>query len=266
MGNFKINFIANYNEQIWEEFKKLSQLIESHELVSYRFNNANEYLYPTLAIRGSKVDSKTFERLEYFGDIILKVIVNKYLFNEYPDFNQADLTEYSSILTSNKTLAKVFDILNLEKLGIILNIGTLSVKQKADFIEALIAAIFLDSSEDYPTIKKIISKFLVFEKLMGEIKLNPWRSKNPKSYLNEYVQKLSKGLGKIFYETKNSGVQNAPQYKSIAKYSSSGDKTRIDVEIEGEIKTKIKEAELSASEKMIFLLQEREKNGKEETN
>jgi ribonuclease-3 len=89
------------------------------------------------------------ERLEFLGDAVLGLIVSNYLYNEYPNHPEGDLTNFRSSLVNARTLSKAASIL---KLGdcLYLSRGEEATGGRerqyilANTFEALIGAIFLD--------------------------------------------------------------------------------------------------------------------------
>src|SRR5438105_1671393 len=47
------------------------------------------------------------ERLEFFGDAVLKFVVSEYLLERFPTYNEGQLTEIRAVLVSSKMLAEV---------------------------------------------------------------------------------------------------------------------------------------------------------------
>ncbi len=256
MKSFKEKFISTYNLEKWEELLFLVKKLENHESINYKFKNPEKYCFPVLMIRGSSMSSNQFERLEYFGDIVLKMVINQYLFTKFPEFNEGKLTEYSAIISSNQNFAGHFDKLGIAKLSSLLDTGDFSTKQKADFIEALIAGIFFDSNNDYVKVKEICLKLFNYDDTVNKFELKPWGSKNTKGYLNELIINKTSGKGKLYYKTRKIGPQNALNFICTLEYSSQGQVSQIDLKVEGEVKSKKKDAELSAAEKMIYEVEE----------
>lgn len=90
------------------------------------------------------------EKLEYLGDSILEFVSSKYLYNNYKNLNEGEMTKVRATVVCEESL---YEIANRIKLGKFLitsrGEGFGNVRNKAilaDGIEALIAAIFLDSN------------------------------------------------------------------------------------------------------------------------
>lgn len=91
-----------------------------------------------------------YERLEFLGDSILGCVIAKYLYSEFPDLSEGDLSRLRSNLVKESTLVLFAQQLNL---GSLLKLGEGELKSGgfrrpsilADAVEALFGAIFLDS-------------------------------------------------------------------------------------------------------------------------
>jgi ribonuclease-3 len=128
------------------------------------------------------------ERLEFLGDAVLELAVSKFLFDEFPDRPEGDLTAFRAALVKTTTLAQVAQELKLgEKLrlskGEELSGGRTNRSLLANTVEAVIGAIYLDQNID--EVKKFLQDHL-FPKLDDIIKLKLF--KDHKSALQEIVQ------------------------------------------------------------------------------
>ncbi len=91
------------------------------------------------------------ERLEFLGDAVLEVTVSRYLYHAYPRSPEGDLTKLRQQLVCEDTLAELAKSLSL---GSYLAVGKgeepVGARERAsilaDALEALIAAVDLDSS------------------------------------------------------------------------------------------------------------------------
>jgi len=132
------------------------------ERIGYKFNDkslVNEALtHKTFAFEAG-TPLKYSERLEFFGDSILGFIVAEQLYKGNKYFSEGELTRRRSFQVSNKFLADVAKKLDI---GEFLLLGKGEVKQNgsqnrsnlANALEALIAAIYLDS--DLNCVRKFI--------------------------------------------------------------------------------------------------------------
>jgi ribonuclease-3 len=134
------------------------------------------------------------ERLEFFGDAILSAVIAEYLFYLRSDILEGELTKMRSWLVNKKSLAYCARKLRLHEFLMV----SLSAKQSlqkgndsilADALEAVIAAIYLDSGAE--AAKKFILNAVLFH-VMNEGSL--MRDTNFKSILLEYSQAQATGV------------------------------------------------------------------------
>ena len=112
-----------------------------------------------MRVKGIKAVSN--ERLEFLGDAVLQLVVSEYLFDNFTKYREGAMTKIRQQLVCEKTLAKIARKINL---GDYVNLGngeeTSDCRNRpkilADALEALIAAVYLDSlsraSDEYKTI------------------------------------------------------------------------------------------------------------------
>jgi len=101
------------------------------------------------ALTHRSYSSDHYERLEFLGDSILGCAIAKYLFNEFPEMSEGDLSRLRSNLVKESTLVIFAQQL---KLGSLLKLGEGELKSGgfrrpsilADAVEALLGAICLD--------------------------------------------------------------------------------------------------------------------------
>ena len=109
--------------------------------------------------KGLKADSN--ERLEFLGDAVLQLVISQHLYNSFSKYREGALTKMRQQLVCEKSLAKIATTIDL---GSFINLGNgeeatdcrKRPKILADALEALIAAVYLDSvakqSEEYKTV------------------------------------------------------------------------------------------------------------------
>jgi ribonuclease-3 len=141
-----------------------------------------------LQVADTKIYSN--ERLEFFGDSILGMIVAEHLFLEH-DVLEGDLTKMRSAIVNKKSLAYCAKELKLDQYILLsygakkaMNSGSNSIL--ADTVEAIIGAIYLDSGIEKARyfITKIYIPILNNSALLED--------KNYKSLLLEYLQSIGK--------------------------------------------------------------------------
>lgn len=119
--------------------------------IGYKFNNRNllkKSLTHTSYAYENKVDSN--EKLEYLGDSILEFVVSKFLYNNYTNLSEGEMTKVRANVVCEKSL---FVIAKRHNFSDFLYLGKSERASKnskeailSDAVEALIAAIYLDSS------------------------------------------------------------------------------------------------------------------------
>lgn len=128
------------------------------------------------------------EKLEYLGDSILEFISSKYLFNTYKNLREGEMTKVRAAVVCEDSLYKIAikhnfsDFLYLGK-SEILNNGRYSKAILADSVEAVIAAMYLDS--DINQVEKFIIENL---KEPIEIATKNVGNKDYKTVLQEKLQ------------------------------------------------------------------------------
>ena len=127
---------------------KLEQLEKN---IQYKFKNINilkTALTHTSYANENKVESN--EKLEFLGDSILEFISSKYLYNNYKSLMEGEMTKVRATVVCEESLHKIAlkhnfsDFLYLGK-SESKNNGQYSKAILADSVEAIIAAIYLDS-------------------------------------------------------------------------------------------------------------------------
>lgn len=162
-------------------------LHQIEQIIGYTFSNRN--LLQKAFTHSSAVDNRFLsnERLEFFGDSILAVVICQILFERFPGYLEGDLTKVKSLLVSRKTcatVAKQLGLQNLLKLGKgMVNNRPLSGSLAAGLLEALIAAIYIDGGFD--TARNFITK--IFAPAL-ELADTEQAQGNFKSLLQQYAQ------------------------------------------------------------------------------
>ena len=127
-----INFLQ-FEKNIGYEFKNKQLLMKALTHTSYAYEN--------------KVESN--EKLEFLGDAILEVIVSKFLYLNYNNLTEGEMTKVRASVVCEDSLYQIAkkhnfsDFLFLGKSEVINN-GKNRPAILADSVEAIIAAIYLD--------------------------------------------------------------------------------------------------------------------------
>ena len=88
------------------------------------------------------------ERMEFFGDAVLGMVVCERLFHQYPQYSEGELTKIKSVVVSRETCARMSEVLGLDEY-LVLGKGMAADPQVprsvlAAVFESLVAAIYLD--------------------------------------------------------------------------------------------------------------------------
>ena len=134
------------------------------------------------------------ERLEFLGDSILNFVIAEALFEHYPKAREGELSRLRASLVKGDTLA---DAARAIELGDYLNLGSGELKSGgfrrdsilADALEALLAAIYLDS--DFATCRALIRR--LFGPQLAALPAAD-QLKDPKTRLQEALQARQQAL------------------------------------------------------------------------
>lgn len=152
--------------------EKNAQLLEN--AIGYMFKN-KEILCEALThssfsnerkAKGIKVECN--ERLEFLGDSVLSIIVSSYLFEHFKNKQEGDLTKIRASVVCEKALAKfaceisLGDYIRLGH-GEEINNGRNRPSILADAFEALLAAVYLDSGENFEPVSAFLLPFITRE-------------------------------------------------------------------------------------------------------
>ena len=144
-------------------------MLEFEEILGYKFKNKslleNALTHSSYA---NEVHSAfgSNERLEFLGDSILSIIVAEYLYMNFKNLPEGELTKLRASLVCEKTLSvfakqiKIGDFLFLGK-GEMHNHGNERASILADAFEAILAAIYLDGGME--AAKKHVLSFIIPE-------------------------------------------------------------------------------------------------------
>ncbi len=140
------------------------------------------------ALTHRSVSHNNNERLEYLGDSIVNFIIAEALFKRFPDTPEGQLSRMRANLVKKESLAEIASYLNL---GDYIHLGSGELKSGgyrresilADALEALIAAIYLDSNLD-----NCKEKILYWFKEKLAIVSSTVSNKDAKTKLQEYLQ------------------------------------------------------------------------------
>lgn len=152
------------------------------------------------------------QRLEFFGDAVVELVLTRYLYFRYPELQEGDLTKIRSAVVNQDSLAKFARAVGLGQYiqfgqGEIDSHGGERESTISDAFEALAAAIYLDGG--YEAAEKFILK--VFTAEIPE-PMNMLSSLNPKGHLQEFAQ-ANFNLKPVYQVLNISGPQHEPCFE-----------------------------------------------------
>jgi ribonuclease-3 len=182
------------------------------------------------------------ERLEFLGDAVLELVVTEYLYKNYPDKNEGELTNWRAALVNARMLSEIarnlgFNDFLLLSRGEEKETGKARMYILANTFEAFIGALYLD--QGYKACKDFIEKHLIVK-------------------LPEIIEKgLFKDAKSRFQEEAQERVGITPTYKVLeefgpdhAKHFIVGVFLKDELVAKGEGSSK-QEAELEAAKKAL---------------
>ena len=136
--------------------------------------------------------TENYERMEFLGDAVLKLITSQILYEKYPDYTEGDLSKIRSIVVSHSTLSKIAHDIGLCDLIIMARHeakqGLANIESVcACAFEAVLGAYYLDNKLQFliPFLKKVLTPYI------EEVDKN-FEKYNAKAILQEYTQSLTK--------------------------------------------------------------------------
>ncbi len=154
------------------------------------------------------------QRLEYFGDSVIQIIVSEYLYHRYPKQKEGFLTKTRSSLVKKEALADLARDIDLGSFiffgrGEMLSEAADRDSALADAFEALVGAMFIDSNGiDKP---KAFCLYLIKKIYPDPTKLLP--HSNKKGDLQEYIATHNLGDSPEYRVKTTTGPSHLPRYE-----------------------------------------------------
>jgi len=151
------------------------------------------------------------ERLEFLGDAVLELVVTEYLYKNYPDLAEGEMTSLRAALVNSIMLSKISDKLDFNNFlllskGEAKEIGKGRQYILANTFEAFVGALYLDRS--YKSAQDFIYKNLIPE--LGDIiEKKLWR--DAKSLFQEAAQERV-GITPTYEVMSESGPDHAKKF------------------------------------------------------
>lgn len=148
--------------------------------------------HPSYTKEKNLPDLENYERLEFFGDSVLKLFTSKLLYEQYPESAEGELSKIRSILVSDSILAKVAVKIGLDKQIIL---GPSEEKQGgrkresniACSLEAVLGAYYLSGKGN--EIERFIKDYVM---IYSEDIDKHFEKYNAKDILQQYTQGVNK--------------------------------------------------------------------------
>lgn len=142
---------------------------ELEKKIKIKFNNL-DYLKEALTHRSYLNENLSWpyhhnERLEFLGDAVLETVISDFLFKNYPDFEEGELTALRANLANTGSLLEAANKLGLKKYILLSKGEAKSLNSNssilANAVEALIGAIYLD--QGYQAVEQFIKDHLLYK-------------------------------------------------------------------------------------------------------
>lgn len=129
-----------------------SKLARCQEIIEYQFRDESLLLSALTHASGASNRLASNERLEFLGDAVLGLTVCQWLYEEYPEYNEGDLTKIKSAVVSRRSCGKIACSLGLDRCLIV---GRGVTRNRSfprslvsDVFESVVAAIYLDGGAE----------------------------------------------------------------------------------------------------------------------
>ena len=212
---------------------KYSQLFVD---IEYNFKDF-ELLEKSLTHSSFDKNKENYETLEFLGDRVLGLIISINLYKNFKKDSEEKKKKKHSFLVCKNTLINIASMIQLQRYIRVSNdIKMKSIDSiKANSLEALIAAVFLDS--DFKTVQNVVQK--LWKEEIKNIDLSKY---DPKSRLQELCLKKNNKLPEYNFISKT-GPEHEPIFKISVNHSN-------DLIVIGEGKNK-QDAEINAAKLLL---------------
>jgi len=188
-----------------KRLKELDELLRKLGLNCGRMALINEALTHS-SYTSEHPEYPDFERLEFFGDAVLKFVISEYLLDRFPDYSEGQLTEIRAVLVSDKILAEIARTIGLDRYILLGRQVQMRSSIMAHALEAILGAIYQDQGLFH--VQHLIVR--LFGSHATEIDRDEVKQ-NYKAQLQEFTQ--GKGQGLPVYTVLNTeGPAHAPMF------------------------------------------------------
>ena len=182
--------------------------------IGYSFNDANIL---RLALTHRSVSSEDpsrndNERLEFLGDAVLQLVVTDFLYGSYPNLAEGQMAKVRASVVSRPTLAEVAKFIDL---GTFIELAPAEDRTGgrekdsilADALEAVLGAVYLDSSLD--DVRMVILG--LWTDRIAERAMKP----GIKDYKTRLQERLARDGRRPTYEVQGTGPDHDRQFSSV---------------------------------------------------
>ncbi len=168
-----------------------NRLNELETLLGYRFDNRQHLRQ---ALTHSSASPKSYQTMEFLGDAVLNLAVSDLLYAQGDSADEGDLTGRRSAVVNNRhalcAVSSKFNLIDYAVMGNSFQMSNSSAlrRLRADLIEAVIGAIYLDAG--YDKALKFVS--IHFSELIEGVRHG--KIKDSKSALQELAQRKGEDL------------------------------------------------------------------------
>lgn len=233
---------------------KLKEFQENYDLNFSSIELLNQaFIHKSYTNENNLSSLYSYEKLEFFGDAVLKLTVSDFLYNHFKEYEEGELTKLRGEIVSDKNISRYAKALGFENLVILgVNERKQGGNKKSSILacafEALLGAIFIEYKDlGYKKAKEFLEKNFLDDILSTDKNIN---SINPKATLQEYTQAINHSL---------------PSYNLIKEAGPAHNKKFfVEVSFEDKILGKgqgksIKEAEMNAAKSAVDKLKKENK-------
>lgn len=183
-------------------------------VIGYKFQGPTLLIEALTHASSCSITNPSNERMEFFGDSIVGMVVCEYLYRMYPQYSEGRLTKMKSAIVSRTSLGRVARIMQLDDFLIV---GPGMQKRKnlpnsiyANVFEAIVAAVYLDGGMDVA--RELVLRLLAEEFAASEVEK---RFRNYKSILQQFAQKTM-AMTPTYRVTREEGPDHLKFFEVIA--------------------------------------------------
>ena len=202
-----------------ERKKQLRSFLKKYHLRFKNIELLNQAFIHTSYTNENGLDEKlSYEKLEFYGDAVLKLSVSEFLYNHFADYNEGELTKLRAQIVSDENIFRYAKMLGFEELIVL---GKNEKKQggaKKESIlacafEALLGAIFINyNKKGYQKAKSFLEENFLEDILSTKEKINIL---NPKAILQEYTQSVNHKLPEYVLVEEDGKAHNKTFYVEV---------------------------------------------------